>query len=127
MSDDTSSRRGRALGLALGVVLWAGWAGFDPMNHDLSDRLDAIVWLAPWVIGWLVGALVRTTVLYREQRRVTREQLTSRAVVEERNRIARELHDVIGHSVTVMTVQASAVRRRLDRPAGGRARGAGNR
>lgn len=46
-----------ALGLALGVVLWAGWAGFDPMNDGLSDRLDTIVWLAPWVIGWLVGAL----------------------------------------------------------------------
>jgi signal transduction histidine kinase len=105
--------RRAALGLALGIALWAGWAGFDPMNHGLSDRLVAIVWLAPWVIGWLVGALVRTTVLYREQRRVTREQFTSRAVVEERNRIARELHDVIGHSVTVMTVQASAVRRRL--------------
>jgi signal transduction histidine kinase len=100
-------------GAVLVVLLWIGWAGFDPRNTQLPDRLLSLVWLSPWVIAWLLGALVRATRLVAEQRRLTRQQSASRAVAEERNRIARELHDVIGHSVSVMTVQASAVRRRL--------------
>jgi signal transduction histidine kinase len=101
------------IGLALSVVLWVAWAFLDPLSEDLAERVSTLVWLTPAIIAWLLGALARAGRLNAEQRSLNREQRASRAVAEERSRIARELHDVIGHSVSVMTVQASAVRRRL--------------
>jgi signal transduction histidine kinase len=106
-------RRRSWTGLVLSVVIWVAWAVFDPMNHDLAERVSSLVWLTPAIIAWLLGALARAGRVNAEQRSLNREQRASRAVAEERSRIARELHDVIGHSVSVMTVQASAVRRRL--------------
>jgi signal transduction histidine kinase len=102
-------------GLVLAAAFWLSWSSLDPTGERATalQRMLTLVWLSPSLIAWLLGALVRLTVLNTEQRRVNRQALASQAVAEERNRIARELHDVIGHSVSVMTVQASAVRRRL--------------
>jgi signal transduction histidine kinase len=71
-------------------------------------------------IAWLAGSAMRERVVRAdaaeeraELAEREREAEALRAVIEERTRIARELHDVVGHSVSVMTVQTSAVRRRL--------------
>ncbi|MEU4425506.1 sensor histidine kinase [Actinoplanes sp. NPDC024001] len=76
------------------------------------------------VFSWSVGALLR-----REQTRsaqlaelaaqlaTEREARARTAVDEERARISRELHDAVAHTVSVMTMQAGVLRRRLaDRP-----------
>ncbi|MFD1827152.1 sensor histidine kinase [Mumia zhuanghuii] len=101
------------IALALAPVAWLSWSAFDPMNDSLADWYGSSVWMSPFVIAWLLGALVRSIRISADQRRQAREQREAQAVALERTRIARELHDVLGHSVSVMTVQASAVRRRL--------------
>jgi len=80
--------------------------------------LDGLLWagaltLGPWIFGRLVLAHAQSNELLADQARgLVREQrqLAERAVIDERRRIARELHDVIAHSLSVMVVQAGAAR-----------------
>jgi signal transduction histidine kinase len=69
-----------------------------------------------WAIGWIIASRVRSTRNLRDRAaklEAERDALAKEAVAEERGRIARELHDVVAHSVSVMTVQAGGVRRLL--------------
>lgn len=108
-------RRRALLGLAAVLGLGVAWMAFDPVTRLPLQYVQGSVWLSPTIIAWLLGAYLRTRRLYAEGLAREREERALTAVAEERNRIARELHDVVGHSVSVMTVQASAVRR-LMRP-----------
>lgn len=101
------------IGLAMVLGLGLVWVAFDPVTTTVTQHLQALMWLLPWVIAWLLGAYRRTRRLYVEQLVRDREERAASAVADERARIARELHDVLGHSVSVMTVQASGVRRLL--------------
>jgi signal transduction histidine kinase len=76
------------------------------------------------VIALVVMLLVRQGIRGRDRRAEMaereRELVAREAVVEERARIARELHDVIAHNVSMMVVQAGAERRVLDGANGSR-------
>jgi len=65
------------------------------------------VWLLAWAAGY-------TTARRHERMESRRRLLRREAVIDERVRIARELHDVIGHAVNAMLMQAGAGRMVLD-------------
>jgi signal transduction histidine kinase len=108
-------RRVAVGGLLLAHAISAVITANDPEGSFADDFVwSLITFTVVWTVGFALGGRLREAdkakrlALQAEQER---EEQTQLAVADERARIARELHDVIGHSVSVMTVQAAAVRR----------------
>ena len=102
------------------AVLWAG-AGVA-IGRGLAGSYVFLTALVTGVL-WFAGDSVRSQRQYsqavaaeQERRRLDDLERAGQAVREERVRIARELHDVVAHSLTVMTVQAGVARRVVQRP-----------
>jgi signal transduction histidine kinase len=122
--------RRRALGgLAALLATAVIWCVRDPVPASLREHVSTAVWLSPVVIGWLFGAYLRTRRLYvralrerADRAEREREERTHAAVTSERSRIARELHDILAHNVSVMVVQAEAADEMLERDMPDRAR-----
>jgi signal transduction histidine kinase len=76
----------------------------------------AVLYGAPWAFGQAMrnrGQRLDEVAARAERAELDREQREREAVEAERARIARELHDVVSHSISVVAIQAQAIRQRL--------------
>ncbi|MEU2181285.1 sensor histidine kinase [Streptomyces thermolilacinus] len=125
----TTAAEGRfvaAVALASVTLLAVGLGEIrqDPGRRQIDDT--SLVMLAGWLISLVaVGRAQRTRLAYLhevEQRALAAEReqeaRARQSATEERLRIAREVHDVLGHSLSLINVQSSAALHRLAKKPG---------
>jgi signal transduction histidine kinase len=112
----TYNARGKAIAGLVIMELLGAWVNVQ-FDGGLPDYSFVGIFIGiSWTVGFVLNRRAAQTRELREraaQLEREHEESAARAVAEERQRIARELHDVIAHSVSVMTVQTGAVRRLL--------------
>jgi signal transduction histidine kinase len=103
--------------IPLVILLAAGWYDDIRREHPPGQYVSSFMVLGvPWIGG---RVLRRQRLQASELQELTaeletqRDQIARAAVVEERSRIARELHDVVAHSISVIAVQAGGARSTL--------------
>jgi signal transduction histidine kinase len=99
------------------AVMLGGYLVYLTQDHnvrygDVGERWAAAFFAAVFVVAWSVGLFTRTRHLARTELERTRaaEQWAATAVAEERGRVARELHDIVSHNLSVVVLQASGAR-----------------
>jgi signal transduction histidine kinase len=115
--------RGMAVGFSGLALIYSVFGEEDLVGFDgltlvlLSVAVNAGFFIAAWLLGdaWRRRRLDAAELARRaDQLASEREERARRAVLDERVRIARELHDVVAHHVSVMGVQAAGARRILE-------------
>ncbi len=109
-----------AMQARVGLVVMLGGAAiivYNDPNHSAGDWIFTPILVA---IAWLAGYALRERATQAEAAELRalhaereRDAAARIAVAEERARIARELHDIVAHAVSVMVLQVGAVRHKL--------------
>jgi len=105
-----AATRPRRISLIAALMVFGLPVIFLVVGPDMPVQLDVVVLLTT-VIAWLAGHSVRQAAVRAEERRALAQ---AQAAVTERLRIARELHDMVAHSIGIIAIQAGVGRRVID-------------
>ena len=112
--------RGNLVEAWVGLAVAVGGTALIVYHDPAHEQAEFIFAPLLFAIGWLAGFALRerseqaeAAELRAAQAEREREAAARIAVAEERARIARELHDIVAHAVSVMVLQVGAVRHRL--------------
>jgi signal transduction histidine kinase len=108
-----SSRRTALLGLGVIVSGYVIYTAFTPnitvvAGDQWASAFFATMTLACWLLGFSLHS--RRSEVALAQRAAALERASVEAVRDERGRIARELHDIVSHRLSVVVVQAAGAR-----------------
>ncbi|MEW9529540.1 sensor histidine kinase [Microbispora sp. NPDC049125] len=104
-------RRTGIIAVAMALVVLAGYLATRLLfGWPIGTSAELAVALTA-VVAWLLGNSVRQAHEYAEG---LRARAAAQAVTDERLRIARELHDMVAHSIGIIALQAGAARRVID-------------
>ncbi|TQL66232.1 signal transduction histidine kinase [Nocardioides albertanoniae] len=95
-------RTGTFYAIVSTLVMW-GFAADSPSGIGMHLLL--------LVVAWILGLLILAQMRALRAERLAREQEHSRATEAERTRIAREIHDLVGHSLSITLLHLTAARR----------------
>ncbi|HUH08752.1 MAG TPA: histidine kinase dimerization/phosphoacceptor domain-containing protein, partial [Egibacteraceae bacterium] len=102
-----ATRRRAVAGLLIGFCGIAAYFSVTDFGFPPLPVVVAAIWFLAWAAGFGVARS-------REAAEAEQQEQARQSAAAERSRIAREIHDLVGHSINVMVVQAGAGRRILD-------------
>ncbi len=113
LAAEVASRAGGMSPVSIATLLAANGL---MIGLDGVGRFDnAFIWVIGITFGWFGGFMVATFAQMTSELKQAQADVERKAVTDERQRIAREIHDVIAHSMSVTMLHITAARMALER------------